>query len=136
MDYQTHPGKSNSFETAAMVLSIIAICTFFNGFISIICGSLGIVFGLLSKNGNMHCSKTAKASILIGTIACIAATICIVISFILIIQEFGGIDGLIEQYESLYQSIENGSSYYDIYNGLYDGSSNDFSGNLYDGLRI
>lgn len=121
MDNYNFTRNTNRFASAALIMSIIGICTFFCGYISIICGSLGIVFALLSKGGGMTYASTAKIALIIGIFACIASAAVITISILIVVQQAGGIDGLLQQYNDIYSILENGGSYEDIYSNMYNG---------------
>ena len=55
-----HDKRSQSFATARFVLGLIAALTPYFVFTSLICGPLAIIFGLLSKGGEMTMDTKGK----------------------------------------------------------------------------
>ena len=54
--------RSQSFATAGFVLGLIAALTPYFVFTSLICGPLAIIFGLLSKGGEMTMDTKGKVA--------------------------------------------------------------------------
>jgi len=86
-------------EVAALVLSIIAIASCSCIYVSIICGSLAMIFALLSKGGATSMSSMAMTSF---WIAFAAVVITLIIgSFAAMLHEYGSIEGILKEYQNL-----------------------------------
>lgn len=104
--------RSRSMSTAALVLSCIGLFTFTCGYTSIICGALGIILALLSKGGELTCSQQGKIALILGIFSIVAGIAAIVFSFIIVIQQYGSIEGLMKQYQAIY------NQYYSAYGAI------------------
>lgn len=115
-------GRSPGFESASLILGIAALFTASCG-VGIFLGSLAVIFGLLSKGGTMTLSSRAKAGIWLGVAGIVATAITYIVSFVIVIMQFGGIDGFVQQYEQLYRALESGNAadLAEVYNALYGG---------------
>lgn len=70
MEYSVYEEKrSGSFATAALVLGIIGTATGCCIYTGLICGSLAILFALLSRGGEMTLCSRGKAGLTLGIIA-------------------------------------------------------------------
>lgn len=113
--YQPMQQKSiNWFETFSMVFSVAAIltCTCFYG--SFIFGALAILFALLSRGGQMKMSSKAKFGLILGIVAIILTTVVTVGSFAWALNEYGSMEGIIQEYCNIY-----GLDYEEFTNELY-----------------
>lgn len=79
--------RSRNMEVAALVLSIIAIASCSCIYVSIICGSLAMIFALLSKGGATSMSSMAMTSFWIA--------------FAAMLHEYGSIEGILKEYQNL-----------------------------------
>lgn len=90
--------RSDSLGTAAIVLGIIGVTTPYFVYTSLICGSLAIIFGLLSKGGELTTDTRGKIGIILGIISLILLTLVMIAAFSYLISEFGGWENLLDYY--------------------------------------
>lgn len=93
--------RSRNMEVAALVLSIIAIASCSCIYVSIICGSLAMIFALLSKGGATSMSSMAMTSFWIAFAAVVITLIIYIGSFAAMLQEYGSIEGILKEYQNL-----------------------------------
>jgi len=80
---QPVPGQKNGLGTAGFILGLIAICTFWLlGWISLILGVLGIIFGAVAYFGKWKDAKLGLAGFILGLIAVILVIIFIIIALV------------------------------------------------------
>ena len=91
--------RSRNMEVAALVLSIIAIASC--SCISVICGSLAMIFALLSKGGATSMSSMAMTSFWIAFAAVVITLIIYIGSFAAMLHEYGSIEGILKEYQNL-----------------------------------
>lgn len=93
--------RSQGMETASLVLGIIAIasCTCLN--VSIICGSLSMLFALLSKGGASSMSSRAMFCFVLGLVS-VLVTICFyTASIVYMLHEYGSLSGILNAYSDM-----------------------------------
>lgn len=93
--------RSQGMETASLVLGIIAIasCTCLN--VSIICGSLSMLFALLSKGGASSMSSRAMFCFVLGLVS-VLITICFyTASIVYMLHEYGSLSGILNAYSDM-----------------------------------
>lgn len=93
--------RSQEMETASLVLGIIAIasCTCLN--VSIICGSLSMLFALLSKGGASSMSSRAMFCFVLGLVS-VLVTICFyTASIVYMLHEYGSLSGILNAYSDM-----------------------------------
>ena len=93
--------RSQEMETASLVLGIIAIasCTCLN--VSIICGSLSMLFALLSKGGASSMSSRAMFCFVLGLVS-VLITICFyTASIVYMLHEYGSLSGILNAYSDM-----------------------------------
>ena len=93
--------RSQEMETASLVLGIIAIasCTCFN--VSIICGSLSMLFALLSKGGASSMSSRAMFCFVLGLVS-VLITICFyTVLIVYMLHEYGSLSGILNAYSDM-----------------------------------
>ena len=93
--------RSRNMEVAALVLSIIAIASCSCIYVSIICGSLAMIFALLSKGGATSMSSMAMTSFWIAFAAVVITLIIYIGSFAAMLHEYGSIEGILKEYQNL-----------------------------------
>ena len=86
---------------AGLVLSIIAIASCSCIYVSIICGSLAMIFALLSKGGATSMSSMAMTSFWIAFAAVVITLIIYIGSFAAMLHEYGSIEGILKEYQNL-----------------------------------
>ena len=69
--------RSQRMENAALLLGVIGAATFCLVYPALICGSLAIVFALLSRGGERTLTSRAKIALILGAIALIIYTFAI-----------------------------------------------------------
>ena len=119
-----YPGgtkRSPGLETAALVLGITGLFTASCG-MGIMLGALAVILGLLSKGGAETCGSKGRAGIILGVAAIIATAFSLALSFTVLMAQFGGWDGFVQQYEQLYNALESGDAagFADFYNQFYN----------------
>ena len=94
-----HDKRSQSFATAGFVLGLAALTPYFV-FTSLICGPLAIIFGLLSKGGEMTMDTKGKVAVILGIIGLVLTVLIILVAFrVVIIDEFGGFENFLKYYQ-------------------------------------
>lgn len=83
--------RSKRMENAALLLGVIAVATICLVYPALICGSLAIVFALLSRGGERTLTARAKTGLTLGSIG--LGIILLMIVYTLIIAEvyYGGL---------------------------------------------
>lgn len=113
MDYQqdmdaTRPpaqrGHSENMATAALILGMTAVLTCPCIYAALICGSLGIIFALLSKGGKTTISRRGTTGLILSSVGLILTIVIYAIAFALMLSYYGGFDGLIQEYMKLYDA--------------------------------
>lgn len=97
-------GRSEHMETAALILGMTAVLTSPCIYAALICGSLGILFALLSKGGKMTAGRRGKTGLILSGLG-LALTVAIYAGALyLLLEQYGGLDGLMQEYRKLYES--------------------------------
>ena len=95
-----HDKRSQSFATAGFVLGLIAALTPYFVFTSLICGPLAIIFGLLSKGGEMTMDTKGKVAVILGIIGLVLTVLIMLVAFrVVILDEFGGFENFLKYYK-------------------------------------
>ena len=95
-----HDKSSQSFATAGFVLGLIAALTPYFVFTSLICGPLAIIFGLLSKGGEMTMDTKGKVAVILGIIGLVLTVLIMLVAFrVVILDEFGGFENFLKYYQ-------------------------------------
>lgn len=102
--------RSQAMTSAAIVLSVIAISTICCFYISFVCGSLGIIFALLSKGGELTMSPNAKTALTISATAICLTIILTIASFVAVILRYGSLDAFLKAYTELINAYSAGMS--------------------------
>lgn len=82
-----HDKRSQSFATAGFVLGLIAALTPYFVFTSLICGPLAIIFGLLSKGGEMTMDTKGKVAVILGIIGLVLTVLIMLVAFRVVILD-------------------------------------------------
>ena len=71
MDYQytRNDRHSQRMETLSLIMGVIALVTMCTVYPTLICGSLGIVFALLSRGGEFSMQSRAKVGLTLSAAA-------------------------------------------------------------------
>ena len=95
-----HDKRSQSFATAGFVLGLIAALTPYFVFTSLNCGPLAIIFGLLSKGGEMTMDTKGKVAVILGIIGLVLTVLIMLVAFrVVILDEFGGFENFLKYYQ-------------------------------------
>ena len=95
-----HDKRSQSFATAGFVLGLISALTPYFVFTSLICGPLAIIFGLLSKGGEMTMDTKGKVAVILGIIGLVLTVLIMLVAFrVVILDEFGGFENFLKYYQ-------------------------------------
>lgn len=106
--------RSQSMETASLVLGTIAVVTCSCIYISIVCGALAILFALLSRGGEYTMSSKAKIGLALGIIGLLATILLYTFSYIIAINTYGSLEGILRAYCDMY-----GLDYEELYGGFF-----------------
>lgn len=98
MDNQPQDKRSRTMTTAAIVLGSVAVFTVCCTYVSIICGSLGITFALLSKGGELTMSPHAKTALWVSVLAIVMTLLLVALSFMIVMMYFGSVDAFWKAY--------------------------------------
>lgn len=93
--------RSQEMETASLVLGIIAIasCTCLN--VSIICGSLSMLFALLSKGGASSMSSCAMFCFVLGLVSVLISICFYTVLIVYMLHEYGSLSGILNAYSDM-----------------------------------
>lgn len=91
--------RNDNMATVAIVLSVIGLVTPYFVFTSLICGSLGIILGLLSKGGELKMNTNGKVAVILGTISLILVTLILIIAVPFMIADTGGLEEMMDYYD-------------------------------------
>lgn len=95
---------SEYMALASMILGITAVATSGCIYLAIVCGSLGIILAFLSRGGRMDFCTQAKVGLILGVIGLILTIFIYTMAFLFLLQQYGGIDGLMQEYKNLYHA--------------------------------
>lgn len=100
--------RSENMALASLILGTAALLTSGCIYLAIICGSLGIILALLSRGGSMTMSAQGKIGLTLSSVGLIFTIVLYVGLFIFVLNVYGGIDGLMQEYLNIYgvDSIE------------------------------
>lgn len=106
MDYQFYgqqqnPRRSGRMEFYSMALGIIALVTFCTLYSPFICGSLAIVFALLSRGGEAAFAPRARAGLITGSVALGLVVFLCIFSVVYVLALYGSIENMLIQTEDI-----------------------------------
>lgn len=99
MDYQytRNDRHSQRMETLSLIMGVIALVTMCTVYPTLICGSLGIVFALLSRGGEFSMQSRAKVGLALSVVA-LGIIIAMVVYTLVVAQiYFGGIENMMRE---------------------------------------
>ena len=88
--------RSQRMENAALLLGVIGAATFCLVYPALICGSLAIVFALLSRGGERTLTR-AKIALILGAIALGIVLAMIIYTFAIAELYYGGVENMARQ---------------------------------------
>ena len=93
--FQFKKVKPNLFELAAFACAVTSLLSCTIIYIAYIFAGLAILFALLSRGPQMKFTNRSKLSILIGIGGIILSTLLFVITFIILLREYGSLEGIL-----------------------------------------
>lgn len=103
------PTTSGAMETAAMVLGIISVVGLFFIYVPLICGPLAIILANLSRGAQPGFTTKGKVAVGLGIAGFVFVIILIIISFTIVMNTFGGVEGMVDYYNNLMQQYLEGT---------------------------
>lgn len=99
MDYQytRNDRHSQRMETLSLIMGVIALVTMCTVYPTLICGSLGIVFALLSRGGEFSMQSRAKVGLALSAVALGIIIAMIVYTLVVAQVYFGGIENMMRE---------------------------------------
>ena len=94
MDYQLNNKRDYKMESVSFLLAILSITSCTCLYISLPCGALAIIFGLLSKGGANSMSSRACLSVGLGTAGLVLSIIIITIAMVSMYLHYGSMDAM------------------------------------------
>ena len=96
--YTYRPSKPvNSFETAALVLGVIAALSFISFYGAIVCGAAAVIMASISRGKKMEYGSRAKIGMILGIASIILAVLLYAFAFYILLQEYGSIEGILRE---------------------------------------
>ncbi len=89
--------RSGRMEAASFYLGIIAVTTPCLVYTTLICGSLGIVFALLSRGGELTLTPKARAGLIMGLVGLSILLFMIACTIIVANVSYGGLEEMMRQ---------------------------------------
>lgn len=103
MDYQSfhqpqlNQRRSQKMENASFILGIISIATACLVYTTLICGSLSILFALLSRGGEHTFAPKAKTGLILGCISLALILLLMVYTIVYANVYYGGLEDMMRQ---------------------------------------
>lgn len=95
------PKHSTNMEIASLILGIIATVSCFCLYISIPCAALALLFGILSRGGQMQFDQKAIAGMILGSFGLAFTVLLYGSSFAYALYEYGSIEGILKAYADM-----------------------------------
>ena len=96
--------RSKAMALASVILGIVALVTCCCIYLSIVCGSLGIILALLSKGGELTMDTKGQIGLTLSSVG-LGLTLFLYIGlFLVMLSQYGGIDGILQEYMRMYQA--------------------------------
>ena len=87
--------KPNYFEAVAFGLAIASLLSCTVIYTAYLFGGLAILFALLSRGAQMNFTRKSKLSLIIGIGGIILSTVLFVVTFIILLEEYGSLEGIL-----------------------------------------
>ena len=94
--------RSENLATASFILGLIALLTSPCIYLAMVCGALGIILALLSRGGELTLNTQGKTGLLLSSVGLILTISIYVGLFIILMNYYGGIDGIMQEYMNIY----------------------------------
>lgn len=106
--------RSQKMENAALMLGILSLVLFCMVYPPLICGSLAIMFALLSRGGTATMTSRARTGLLLGSVALGLILLVFVYTLIVANVYYGGLENMMREvygnlgidYDMLMRSFE------------------------------
>lgn len=108
--------SSERMQIAAMALGILSVASCTCLYLSIPCGALAVILGVLSRGGQMRFGSKAQIGIFLGLVGLCLTILLFMGSFLYALQEYGSIEGILKAYAEM-----NGLDYEKMMQQLYPG---------------
>lgn len=109
MDYESNKSyiemRSAGMSLASMVIGIFGVVTSCCIYPAFICGSLAIIFALISRGGEMHTNSYGKAGLILGSIGLILGFLFMLFYITILLSDMGGVDGYMNYMEDLMEEM-------------------------------
>lgn len=96
--------RSAGMALASMVLGIIALTTCGCIYSAMVCGALGIILALLSRGGEQTLDSRARTGLILSSIGLALTFIIYIGTFLAMLREYGGIDGILQEFMKMYNA--------------------------------
>ena len=106
--------RSHSMETASLILGTISIITCSCLYLSITCGALAIILGLLSRGREHKMGGKAQAGVVLGVLGLVFTIVIIVASFAFVLSYYGSFEAMLQAYCEM-----TGMDYNELYQALF-----------------
>lgn len=93
--------RSESMAMASVILGIAALLTSGCIYAALICGSLGIIFALLSRGGFLTMTTQAKTGLFLSAAGLILTILFYAVMIAFVLNYYGGFDGLMQEYMNM-----------------------------------
>jgi hypothetical protein len=103
-------------ENISVLLGAMALLSVMIVYPTLICGSMAIVFALLSKGGERSITARARTGLILGIIALVVMAFLVTYVIMLVIGMYGGLSNL--PYDA-YGNLNTGTILNDMYTYLY-----------------
>lgn len=98
-----NPKRSTNMEIASLCFGILSTVSCVCLYLSIPCAALAILFGVLSRGGNMQFEQKALAGIILRSFGLAFTILLYGFSFAFAIYEYGSIENFLKSYSEMYQ---------------------------------
>lgn len=108
--------SSPGMELASLFLGAVAIMSCTCLYLSLPCGALAVILGVLSRGGQMQYGPRAQTGITLGCIALLTTLLIYGIAIAVLLQRYGSIEGILQASSELA-----GMDYEELMRELYPG---------------
>ncbi len=114
MNFVPQNRRSQGMELASLILGLIAVSTCCCIYSALFCGSLSIMFALLSRGGERTLSSRAQIGLILGIVGIAATMLFYAYSFTMMLLQYGSLDSLLDatavysgydSFEDMYESF-------------------------------
>lgn len=109
--------RSSGMATASLVLGIVSLISSSCIYLAMPCGALGVILALLSRGGTRSMDTQAAAGLVLSACGLTFTILFVVFGVFVMYQTFGGWDGILREYMTLY-GVDTVEELYQIF-GIY-----------------